>query len=42
MEIPFYKCNGNGNTFIILVNNNIDPNSISKLQIQKYVKLMII
>ena len=34
MKIPFYKCNANGNSFIILVQNNIFKKKITKNKIQ--------
>ena len=34
MKIPFYKCNGNGNSFIILLQNNSFKKKISKNTIQ--------
>ena len=37
MKIPFYKCNGNGNTFIIVSHNNsIHENKISKNVIKNF------
>jgi len=36
METSFYKCNGNGNTFIIVISSSSKiQNSISKNKIQK-------
>ena len=37
MKIPFYKCNGNGNTFILVLHNNTIKESIfNPIQIQKF------
>jgi len=41
MQIPYYKCNGNGNSFIILINNNSSPDSISKSKIKKICNMFI-
>ena len=34
MKVPFYKCNGNGNSFIILVQNNSFKKKITNNKIQ--------